>query len=83
MGKPTDRIPPSLKHGLYSGIGLLPTEDPAEFDKFKQAVFDELTPVGQVEEGIVDHIGPGGGKTCSRIAWQIEHGIDSARFMPN
>ena len=49
-------IPSALKHGLYSGIGLLPTEDPAEFEKFKQAVFDELAPIGQVEEGIVEHI---------------------------
>jgi hypothetical protein len=56
MGKQTKRIPCALKHGLYSGIGVLPTEDPAELDKFKQAVFDELAPVGQVEEGIVEHI---------------------------
>ena len=52
----TVRVPSALKHGLYSGIGLLPTEDPAEFEKFKQAVFDELAPVGQIEEGIVEHI---------------------------
>jgi hypothetical protein len=56
MGKGMNRIPSALKHGLYSGIGLLPTEDPAEFQRFKQAVFDELAPVGRVEEGIVEHI---------------------------
>jgi hypothetical protein len=56
MGKPTNRVPSALKHGIYSGIGLLPTEDPAEFQKFKQAVFDELAPAGRMEEGIVEHI---------------------------
>ena len=48
MSKHTNRFPPALKHGIYSGIGLLPTEDPAEFQKFKQATFDELAPVGRV-----------------------------------
>ncbi len=42
MGKRTNHIPSALKHGIYSsGIGLLPTEDPAEFQKFKQEIFDE------------------------------------------
>jgi hypothetical protein len=41
MSKRTNHIPPALKHGIYSGIGLLPTEDPAEFQKFKQEIFDE------------------------------------------
>jgi len=56
MSKHTNRIPPALKHGIYSGIGLLPTEDPAKFQAFKQAIFDELAPVGRLEEGIVEHI---------------------------
>ena len=49
-------IPPALKSGIYSGMGRLPTENPAKFRKFKQQVFAELVPVGRVEEGIVEHI---------------------------
>jgi hypothetical protein len=56
MSKHTNRIPPALKHGIYSGIGLLPTEDPAEFQKFKQEIFDDYAPVGRSEKNIVDKI---------------------------
>jgi hypothetical protein len=56
MSKHTNRIPPALKHGIYSGIGLLPTEDPTEFQKFKQEIFDDYTPVGRSEKNIVDKI---------------------------
>ena len=31
MGKRTNRIPPALKSGIYSGMGRLPTEDPVKF----------------------------------------------------
>ncbi len=56
MSKRTNYIPPALKHGIYSGIGLLPTEDPAEFQKFKQEIFDEYVPVGRSEKNIVDNM---------------------------
>jgi hypothetical protein len=56
MRKHSKHVPPALKHGIYSGIGLLPTEDPAKFQAFKQDVFDELAPVGRLEEDIVEHI---------------------------
>jgi hypothetical protein len=56
MSKHTNRIPPALKHGIYSGIGLLPTEDPAEFQKFKQEIFDEYVPVGRSERNIVKNM---------------------------
>jgi hypothetical protein len=56
MGKPTNQIPSALKHGIYSGIGLLPTESPAKFRKFKKQIFAELNPVGRLEEDIVDEI---------------------------
>src|SRR4029077_8298493 len=49
MSKRTNHIPPALKHGIYSGIGLLPTEDPVEFQKFKHEIFDEYAPVGRSE----------------------------------
>jgi hypothetical protein len=56
MGKRTNRIPPALRHGIYSVIGLLPTEDPAEFEKFKQEIFDEYVPVDRSERNIVENM---------------------------
>jgi hypothetical protein len=56
MSKRTNHIPPALKHGIYSGIGLLPGEDPAAFEKFKRELFDELAPVGRSEEDILENL---------------------------
>ena len=56
MSKRTNHVPPAIKHGIYSGIGLLPTEDPAEFQKFKQEIFDEYVPVGRSERNIVGNM---------------------------
>ena len=65
MGKPTQRIPSALKHGIYSAIGLLPTEDPAEFEKFKLEIFDDYMPVGRSEKIIVEEI------AC--LQWRLQH----------
>jgi len=66
MRKQIRPIPPALKHGIYSSaIGLLPTEDPAEFEKFKQEIFDDYKPVGRSEVIIVNEI------AC--LAWRLEH----------
>jgi hypothetical protein len=56
VGKYSNRVPSALKHGIYSGIGLLPTESPAKFRKFKKQIFAELNPVGRLEQDIVDEI---------------------------
>jgi len=42
MGKPANRILPALKHGIDSGLGLLPTESRAKFRRFKKQRFTEL-----------------------------------------
>ena len=55
-GKSSNHVPSALKHGIYSGIGLLPTESPAKFRKFKKQIVAELNPVGRLEEDIVDDI---------------------------
>jgi hypothetical protein len=39
MRRNGNRIPPALKHGIYSGLGLLPTEGRAKFRKFKKQSF--------------------------------------------
>ena len=54
--KNSKRIPSALKHGIYSGLGLLPTESPAKFRKFKKQIFAELNLVGRLEEGIGEQI---------------------------
>jgi hypothetical protein len=56
MPKNSKRVPPALKHGLYSGLGLLPTESRAKFRKFKKQRFAELNLVGRLEEDIGDQI---------------------------
>jgi len=65
MGKHWNHVPSALKHGFYSAIGLLPTEDPAEFEKFKQEIFDDYKTVGRSEEIIVNEI------AC--LLWRLEH----------
>jgi hypothetical protein len=56
MRKNCKHVPPALKHGIYSGIGLLPTEDPVKFQKFKKERFAELALVGPLEEDIGEEI---------------------------
>jgi hypothetical protein len=51
-----NRIPPALKHGIYSGIGLLPTENAVKFRKFKKQRFADLALTGPLEEDIGDKI---------------------------
>src|SRR5215467_14483506 len=56
VSKNSKRVPPALKHGIYSGLGLLPTESPAKFRKFKKRIFAELNLVGRLEEDIGEQI---------------------------
>jgi hypothetical protein len=56
MGKHSNRVPSALKHGIFSGIGALPTENSAKFRKFKKQIFAELGLVGPSEEDIGDKI---------------------------
>jgi hypothetical protein len=56
MRKDMKRVPPALKHGIYSGLGLLPTESRAKFRKFRKQIFAELNLVGRLEEDIGEQI---------------------------
>ena len=56
MRKNSKRVPPALKHGIYSGLGLLPTESRAKFRKFRKQIFAELNLVGRVEQDIGEQI---------------------------
>jgi hypothetical protein len=65
MRKNSKLVPPALKHGIYSAIGLLPTEDPAEFEKFKLEIFDDYKPAGRSEMIIVEEI--------AGLQWRLQH----------
>jgi hypothetical protein len=56
MRKNTKHVPPALKHGIYSGLGLLPTESRAKFRKFRKQIFAELNLVGRLEQDIGEQI---------------------------
>jgi hypothetical protein len=50
------KIPPALKHGVYSAMGLLPTEDPVAFDKLRRDCMTHFNPADAFEENIVADI---------------------------
>jgi len=56
MRKNSKRVPPALKHGIHSGLGLLPTESRAKFRKFRKQIFAELNLDGQLEQDIGEQI---------------------------
>jgi hypothetical protein len=55
----------ALKHGAYSTMGLLPGESPAEFEKLRKSLFDELAPQGPLEEDTVS--------TIARLLWRKQN----------
>jgi hypothetical protein len=59
------RLPPALKHGCYSGLALLPTEDRAAFDKHNRELIAEYGPAGRSEELIVANL--------ARLTWRREN----------
>ena len=65
MPKNSKRVPPALKTGIYSGIGLLPTESRAKFRKFKKQRFADLNLVSPLEEDIGEEI------VC--LEWRRQH----------
>ena len=44
------------KHGLRGHEVLLPDEDPAEFEAFRENIFRDLRPVGFLEAELADHV---------------------------
>src|SRR5262249_15131129 len=56
MSKNSKRIPPALKHGIFSGLGLLPTESRVKFRKFRKQMFADLNLVGRLEQDIGEEI---------------------------
>lgn len=46
----------ALRHGLRAETLVLPDEDPAEFERFQQALIAELAPAGELEAVLVERI---------------------------
>lgn len=65
MRKVTNRIPPALKHGCYSGASLLPTEDQTAFDRLHQDLIAEYTPNGRSEVLTIEIL--------ARLMWRREN----------
>jgi hypothetical protein len=59
------RIPPALKHGVYSATALLPGEDAAAFEKLYKDLIAELVPNGPLEEATV--------ATIARLLWRKQN----------
>jgi hypothetical protein len=60
-----EKIHPSLKHGIYSTLTLLPGENPDDFEKLYKKVKADLSPSGPLEEDIVAQI--------SRLLWRKQN----------
>jgi hypothetical protein len=56
MAERSNRIAPALRHGIYSGMALLPGEDRAEYEKFHRDIITEYKPAGRSEENIVTNV---------------------------
>jgi len=65
MRKNSKHVPPALKHGIHSGLGLLPTESRAKFRKFRKQMFAELNLVGRMEQDI--------GEQIVRLEWRRQN----------
>jgi hypothetical protein len=65
MVKQANSIPPALKHAGYSGLTLLPGEDPAEFEKLHNELIVEYSPQGVSEEHLV--------RELARLIWRKQH----------
>ena len=77
-----NRIPSALKHGIYSGLGLLPTESRAKFRKFKKQRFAELDLTGPLEQDIGGEIVclEWAAKIYSLMPWQSAREIVAVQF---
>ena len=65
MSNKSNGIPPALKHAVYSGLALLPGEDPAEFEKLRDELTAEYSPEGASEKHIVHEL--------ARLIWRKQH----------
>jgi hypothetical protein len=65
MSKRNGQMPSALKHGIYSGLTLLPGEDPAAYEKLHNELIAEYNPDGPFERDIVAEI--------ARLIWRKQN----------
>ena len=56
---------PALKHAGYAATGILPGENPAEFEKLHRDLIDEYGPNGALENDII--------ATMARLVWRKQN----------
>jgi hypothetical protein len=59
------KLPPALKHGVYSTTALLPGESRTAFEKLHRDLIDELSPTGALEKDTV--------ATIARLLWRKQN----------
>lgn len=64
-------VHPALRHGAYSGLTLLPGEDPAAFRKLRDALYEEYKPDSPSLRCAVNDM--------ARYMWRLQH-LDIYRF---
>jgi hypothetical protein len=60
-----NQIPSALKHGVYSGLTILPGEDADAFKQLHDDLITEFDPHGPLEEDIVE--------TITRLTWRKQN----------
>ena len=65
MRKRPIQLPAALKHGVYSNMTLLPSEDPAAFDELHNSLIAEYVPTGRHEQHLVEEL--------ARLIWRKQN----------
>ena len=65
------KLPPALKHGRFSALGILPGEDRAAFERLHKGLIAEFKPNGPLEEYLVARI--------ARLVWRGQN-LETLRF---
>lgn len=65
MRKRLTEMPPALRHGVYSGMTMLPGEDPAAFEKLQADLIAEYAPSGRHEEDLIENL--------ARLIWRKQN----------
>jgi hypothetical protein len=81
MSKQKMRIPPALRHGCYSGLGLLPTEDPVAFEKMRRDIIAEYRPSGRSEEIVVRNLADFMWRRENLVTYRLAHHARSREYV--
>jgi hypothetical protein len=71
-GKHASRLN-AVTHGFSGSIAVLPTEDPEEYARFREALLESLAPVGALEDRLAEEVVEGSWRL--RRAANLEFGV--------